>query len=398
MSAASVPQLEDLPLQHGTRVLVRADFNVPVDGNGSITDDLRIRASIPTIEWLRKHHCSVVLCSHMGRPKGQPDPKYSMAPIARRLGELLGVEVATSPEVAGFASLSEAQNLAPGGVLLIENLRFDAGEESCDPAFEVNLSQLADVYVNDAFGAAHRSHASIVGPPRVLPSAAGRLLAREVEVLGALLDQPRKPFVGILGGSKVSDKLGVIDALLARCDTILVGGAMAFTFHAAQGLAIGDSLVEPDFIDRCRVLLESGRIHVPTDVVIAQEMSATATSRHCGAGRIPDGWKGLDIGPETAGAYAEAIAEAGTVLWNGPMGVFEMKPFEAGTRTVAEAVAECGGFTVIGGGDSAAAAKQFGLDDQIDHVSTGGGATLEFIEQGDLPGLKALRESSMRKH
>ena len=262
----------------------------------------------------------------------------------------------------------------------------------------MNLSQLGDVYVNDAFGAAHRAHASIVGPPRVMPSAAGRLLAREVEVLGALLDKPRTPFVAILGGSKVSDKLGVIDALLERCDTILVGGAMAFTFHAAQGLAIGDSLVEPDFIDRCKVLLETGRIQVPTDVVIAQEMSATAASRHCGAGRIPAGWKGLDIGPETAGTYAEVVAEAGTVLWNGPMGVFEMKPFEAGTRTVAEAVAQCHGFTVIGGGDSAAAAKQFGLDDQIDHVSTGGGATLEFIEQGDLPGLKALRESTTKRN
>ena len=394
----SVPQLEDLPLPHGTRVLVRTDFNVPVDANGNISDDLRIRAAIPTIQWLRQHHCSLVLCSHMGRPKGQRDMKYSMAPIAQRLGELLGMSIATTGDVAGFEALGAAQNLASGEVLLIENLRFDAGEESCSPAFEVNLSQLGDVYVNDAFGAAHRAHASIVGPPRVMPSAAGRLLAREVEVLGALLDNPRSPFVAILGGSKVSDKLGVIDALLERCDTILVGGAMAFTFHAAQGLAIGDSLVEPDFIDRCKVLLETGRIQVPTDVVIAQEMSATAASRHCGAGRIPAGWKGLDIGPETAGTYAEVVAEAGTVLWNGPMGVFEMKPFEAGTRTVAEAVAQCHGFTVIGGGDSAAAAKQFGLDDQIDHVSTGGGATLEFIEQGDLPGLKALRESTTKRN
>ncbi len=390
---AHVLQLEDLPLQRGTRVLVRADFNVPVDDAGNITDDLRIRAALPTIEWLRKHHCAVVLCSHRGRPEGHVNAKYSMAPIAERLSELLGIAIERVDDVAGFPVLAAAQNLGNGDVLLLENLRFDAGEESCDPAFGTNLSQLADAYVNDAFGAAHRSHASIVGPPRVLPSAAGRLLAREVEVLGALLDAPRKPFVGILGGSKVSDKLGVIDALLKRCDTILVGGAMAFTFHAAQGLAVGSSLVQPDFVDRCKVLLETGRIQVPTDVVIAQEMSPTAASRHCGAGRIPDGYMGLDIGPETAGAYAEVIADAGTVLWNGPMGVFEMQPFEAGTRTVAEAVAECRGFTVIGGGDSAAAVKKFGLDSEIDHVSTGGGASLEFIEQGDLPGLKALRES-----
>ena len=390
---SAVPQLESLELDRGTRVLVRADFNVPVDTDGKITDDLRIRAALPTIAWLREHHCSIVLCSHRGRPNGVPDAKYSLAPIADRLSQLLDLEVVRTDDVAGFAALDAAQNLSAGEVLLLENLRFDAGEEAQDPAFCTNLSQLADAYVNDAFGAAHRSHASIVGPPRVLPSAAGRLLAREVEVLGALLHGPREPFVAILGGSKVSDKLGVIDALLERCDTILVGGAMAFTFHAAQGLAIGNSLVEPDFIERCKTLFATGRIHIPTDVVIAETMSPTAASRHCGAGRILEGWMGLDIGPETAGTYAEIIAEAGTVLWNGPMGVFEMKPFEAGTRAVAEAVADCDGFTVIGGGDSAAAAKQFGLDHRIDHVSTGGGATLEFIEQGDLPGLKALRDS-----
>ena len=393
MGVADVPQLEDLPLKRGTRVLVRCDFNVPLDGD-RITDDLRITAALPTIDWLREHDCSVVLCSHLGRPKGQANPKYSMAPVALRLSELLGSEVRTTEEVAGFGALQAAQSLGPGEVLLIENLRFDPGEESCAPAFCTNLSELADVYVNDAFGAAHRAHASIVGPPRVMPSAAGRLLAKEVAVLGGLLEAPAHPFVAILGGSKVSDKLGVIDALLQRCDTILVGGAMAFTFHAAQGLAIGDSLVEPDFVERCKELLTTGRIKVPTDLVIAQEMSPNAATRHVGAGRIPEGWKGLDIGPETAGTYAEVIADARTVLWNGPMGVFEMAPFAAGTKTVAEAVAECRGFTVIGGGDSAAAVRQFGLDTEIDHVSTGGGAALEFIEQGDLPGLRALREST----
>lgn len=386
-----IPQLEDLPLRRGTRVLLRADFNVPVR-EGHITDDLRITAALPTIEYLRDRHCSIVACSHRGRPKAGADAEFSLAPVAARLGELLGETVELSPEVAGFTSIDMAQSLRNGQVMLIENLRFDAGETADDPAFAANLSQLGDVYVNDAFGAAHRAHASVVGPPRVLPSAAGRLLAREVEVLGALLDAPQRPFVALLGGSKVSDKLGVIDALLQRCDQILVGGAMAFTFHAAQGLAIGSSLVEPDFVDRCRDLLATGRVVVPTDVVIAQEMAEGAATRHCAAGRIPDGYLGLDIGPETAGAYSEIVHDARTVLWNGPMGVFEMAPFAMGTKTVAEAVAECRGFTVIGGGDSAAAVRQFGLADRIDHVSTGGGATLEFIEHGDLPGLRALRE------
>ncbi len=398
MNPSGLPQLEDLPRDR-TRVLLRADFNVPLAGGSQpegplhITDDLRITTAVPTIQWLRERGHSIVLCSHLGRPKGTPDPKYSLAPVAARLSELLGIDVPLSPEVAGFASLERAQSLEPGEVLLLENLRFDPGEESCAAAFVTNLSDLGDCYVNDAFGAAHRAHASIVGPPRALPSAAGRLLAREVEVLGALLHEPAHPFVGVLGGAKVSDKLGVIGALLERCDTILIGGAMAFTFHAAQGLAIGDSLVEPHFVERCKDLLASGRVLVPTDVVIAEEMAPTAATRHCAAGRIPDGWKGLDIGPETAGTYAEQIERARTVLWNGPMGVFEMAPFAAGTLTVAEAVADCRGFTVVGGGDSAAAVREFGLDDRIDHVSTGGGASLEFLEHGDLPGLEALRNA-----
>ncbi len=392
----ALPQLEDLPSEPA-RVLVRADFNVPLDrsdeANPRITDDLRITAALPTIEWLRAQGHSVVLCSHLGRPKGQPNPKYSLAPVAARLSELLDIEVPLASDVAGPDSLARAQALSARDVLLLENLRFDPGEEANDAEFVDRLRGLANLYVNDAFGAAHRAHASIVGPPKSLPSAAGRLLGREVEVLGGLLDAPAHPFVGVLGGAKVSDKLGVIGALLERCDLILIGGAMAFTFHVAQGLAIGDSLVEPDFVDRCKELLETGRVLVPTDVVIAQEMVETASTRHCPAGRIPDGWKGLDIGPETAGTYAEQIEQARTVLWNGPMGVFEMAPFAAGTRTVADAVADCKGFTVVGGGDSAAAVKEFGLDTQIDHVSTGGGASLEFLEYGDLPGLEALRNA-----
>ncbi|MCU1427381.1 MAG: phosphoglycerate kinase, partial [Actinomycetia bacterium] len=253
------------------------------------------------------------------------------------------------------------------------------------------LSELGDVYVDDAFGAAHRAHASIVGPPRVLPSAAGFLLAREVASLGELLDTPRHPFIAVLGGAKVSDKLGVIDVLLERCDTVLIGGAMAFTFLVAQGASVGNSLVEPDHVERCKALLATGRVLVPTDIVVAQEMSPSAQPRHVRATSIPDGWMGLDIGPETAGRYADVIAEAATVLWNGPMGVFEMEPFAAGTRAIAEACASSPAFVVVGGGDSASAVRQFGLAHRIDHVSTGGGASLELLEHGDLPGLLALR-------
>ncbi|MDP9336119.1 MAG: phosphoglycerate kinase, partial [Actinomycetota bacterium] len=274
-----LPQLEDLAVERGTRVLLRADFNVPLR-DGRIEDDLRITAALPTIEYLRKRGAEVVCCSHLGRPKGKFDPQCSLAPVAARLSELLGIVVALSPEVAGFESLRRAQSLEPGTVMLIENLRFDPGEEANDPAFAANLSELGDVYVDDAFGAAHRAHASIVGPPLVLPAAAGRLLAREVEVLGGLLAAPKRPFVAILGGAKVSDKLGVIDALLQRCETLLVGGAMAFTFLAARGAQVGDSLVQDDQVEHCRELLRSGRIEIPTDVVAAAEMTASARTRH----------------------------------------------------------------------------------------------------------------------
>jgi phosphoglycerate kinase len=387
-----VPQLEDLRLHRGTRVLLRADFNTPMR-DGKIEDDLRITAALPTIAWLRERDCEIVCCSHLGRPKGKVDAKYSLTPVAQRLGELLGVAVPLAPGVADFAAIELSQQLEPGQIMMVENLRFDPGEEANDPAFATNLSELGDVFVNDAFGAAHRAHASIVGPPFAMPSAAGRLLAREVEVLGTLLDAPKQPFVVILGGVKVSDKLGVIDALLDRCDRLLIGGAMAFTFLAAQGAHVGNSLVEHDQIDHCRRLLESGKIAIPTDIVAAQEMSADASTRHVSAQSIPEGWQGLDIGPETAGAYSDELAGAATVLWNGPMGVFELEPFAAGTHTVAEAVADCPGFTVVGGGDSAAAVREMKLADRMDHVSTGGGAALELIELGDLPGLQALRAS-----
>jgi len=368
----SVPQLADLGDLDGARVLLRADFNVPID-DGHITDDLRIRAALPTISWLQDQGAVVTACTHLGRPKGAPDPRYSVEPVRRRLAEL-----------------------APG-VELLENLRFDPGETSDDPAFVQRLIAGQDAYVNDAFGASHRAHASIVGPPRFLPSAAGRLLAREVEVLLPLREDPRRPFVVVLGGSKVSDKLGVISALLEVADRLVIGGGMCFTFLAAQGHHIGASLVETDQIDTCRGLLESGApITVPHDITALGpggkigDPDAGGEVRQLGV-EIPDGWMGLDIGPGSAAEFTDLISEARTVFWNGPMGVFEDPRFVAGTRTVAEAMAESRAFTVVGGGDSAAALAAFGLQGEVDHVSTGGGASLELLERGDLPGLEALR-------
>ena len=347
-------------------MLLRADFNVPIS-DGRIDDDLRIRAALPTIEWLQGAGASVATCSHLGRPKGQPDDRYSMEPVRQRLAEL-------APDVE-----------------LLENLRFDPGEEANDPAFVDRLVDGFDLYVNDAFGASHRAHASIVGPPARLPSAAGRLLAREVEVLGGLLDSPARPFVAVLGGAKVSDKLNVIKALLDKVDTLVIGGAMCFTFLLAQGHEVGDSLVQPDWVDACRDLLATGAdIRIPTDLLALGPDDLVDV---VGPG-VPAGWKGLDIGPRTIAAFVEPLLNAGTILWNGPMGLFEDPRFAEGTLAVATAVADAPGFTVVGGGDSAAAVAQFGLADCVDHVSTGGGASLELIEQGDLPGLAALRESA----
>ena len=367
-----IPRLEDLGDLNGRRVLVRCDFNVPLSG-GVITDDLRIRAAVPTLRYLLDAGAHVTACSHLGRPAGAPDPAYSMDPVRARLAELVP------------------------GVELLENLRFDPGETADDPGFTERLIEGHDAYVNDAFGASHRAHASVVGPPRHLPSAAGRLLAREVEVLAGLRTSARHPFVGILGGAKVSDKLGVIEALLDVVDELIVGGGMCFTFLAAKGAKVGSSLLEEDRIEECARLLDSGApIRLPLDITALGpggrigDPSAGGEVRQVGTS-MPDGWMGLDIGPGSAVEFCDVIAEARTVLWNGPMGVFEDPRFAAGTRTVAGAVADCRGFTVVGGGDSAAAARQFGLADRMDHVSTGGGAALELIEKGDLPGLMALR-------
>lgn len=360
-----LPLLEDLGDVAGKRVLIRTDFNVPLH-DGAITDDFRIRAALPTIEWLRERGAEVVCASHLGRPKGQPNPKYSMDPVRARLAEL-----------------------APG-VELLENLRFDPGEEANDPAFVARLVEGIDAYVDDAFGAAHRAHASIVGPPQTLPSAAGRLLQREVEVLLGLRNDPKHPFVAVLGGAKISDKLGVVEALLEVVDALVIGGAMCFTFLAAKGHPIGDSLFEPDQVDTCARLLQAGKpIHLPEDITGVDASGEYATF----GTRLPEGAKGFDIGPGSAAAFADVIMDARTVFWNGPMGMFEDPRFASGTRTVAQAMADTKAFTVVGGGDSAAALAEFGLDDDVDHVSTGGGASLELLELGDLPGLAALREA-----
>jgi phosphoglycerate kinase len=376
----SVPVLEDLPSVEGRSVLVRTDYNVPMSG-GHITDDLRIRLSLETLTWLLDHGAAqVTTASHLGRPKGTPDPAYDMEPVRRRLEELL----------VGIGADAARVRVMP-------NLRFDPREEAGDLTFAAELVAGQDLFVNEAFGAAHRAHASVVGPPRWLPSAGGRLLVREVEVLGGLLEGAAQPFVAVLGGAKVSDKLGVIEALLDRVDTLLVGGGMCFTFLAAQGHRIGESLFEPEQVDNCRRLLASGRILIPSDLTVLSpggrfgEAGRSGEVRQVGAD-VPEGWIGLDIGPGSAAAFADVIAEARTILWNGPMGVFEDPRFAAGTRTVGEAVAASSGFSVAGGGDTAAALARFGLEQQIDHVSSGGGASLEFLEKGDLPGLDALRQ------
>ncbi len=371
---ASVPRLEDLGDVEGKRVLVRVDFNVPMRA-GEITDDLRIKAALPTLRWLKKRGATVVACSHLGRPDGEVVASLSMDPVRVRLNELL-------PDIE-----------------LLENLRFNAGEKANDPAFVRELIQGIDLYVNDAFGASHRSHASIVGPPQHVPSAAGRLLEKEVEILGGLRTNAKRPFVAVLGGSKVSDKLGVIEALLKKVDQLVVGGGMCFTFLAAQGHHVGASLLEEDMIETCAALLEQaqGRIVVPHDLTALSPggkiMGPGGEVRQAGV-NLPDGWMGLDIGPGTAAEFTDIILEARTVFWNGPMGVFEDPRFVAGTKTVAQALVDSRAFTVVGGGDSAAAIAQFGMSREIDHVSTGGGASLELLENGDLPGLEALRNAA----
>jgi phosphoglycerate kinase len=378
-----VRSVDDLAVE-GRRVLIRCDLNVPLE-DGRITDDGRIRASLPTIRSVLDRGGSVVVMSHLGRPKGTPDPRYSLAPVAARLGQLLGTDVPLVP-------LGEK---APGPIALLENLRYDSREEAGDEEFARELAAYGDVYVGDGFGALHRAHASVAGVPRLLDSAAGYLVAKELAVLKALTTDPERPYAVVLGGSKVSDKLAVITNLLGVVDRLLVGGGMCFTFLAAQGYGVGDSLLEADQLGAVRGMLADAQdrgvqLLLPTDVVVAQEFSATAETKVVPATEIPDGWKGLDIGPDSVAAFGAALKDAQTVFWNGPMGVFELAPFEAGTRGVAEAVAASQGMTVVGGGDSAAAVRQFGIEGSFGHISTGGGASLEYLEGKTLPGVAAL--------
>jgi phosphoglycerate kinase len=390
--------VRDAPVK-GRRVLVRVDFNVPLEDEGGervVADDTRIRSALPTIELLRERGAALVLMSHLGRPEGKPDPALSMAPVAKRLGELLGTEVRLAPGVIeGDVDLT-CGALGPGDVLLLENLRFEPGETKNDPHLAENLAQLGSVYVNDAFGAAHRAHASTVGVANYLPAYAGLLLEREVTELTKVVESPERPLVVVLGGAKVSDKVGVIDRFLEVADQILIGGAMCFGFFKAQGIETGNSLVEG--VEQAGEALERAKesdceLSLPVDLVLGREFSADTERKESDGVEVPEGWMGLDIGPRSAEAYAEAIAAAGTVLWNGPMGAFELEPFAAGTRTVAEAVAAAPGKTVVGGGDSVAALNQFGLEDQIDWVSTGGGASLELLEGKKLPGVEALLDA-----
>src|SRR3954447_11219240 len=387
--ARPLPGVDSLGDLAGKRVLVRSDLNVPLD-EGRITDDGRIRASVPQIRALLDAGAHVVVCAHLGRPNGAPDPKYSLAPVATRLGELLGRDVAFVEDSASYDGNDD--------VALLENVRFNAGETSKDDAersaYADALAAVADVYVDDAFGAVHRKHASVYDVARRLPHAAGELVRREVEVLQRLTANPERPYVVVLGGSKVSDKLKVIESLLPRVDTLLVGGGMCFTFLAAQGHDVGDSLLEADQVEACRRFLETGKVVLPVDVVIADDISPDAKTDVVAADAIPAGRKGLDIGPESVELFRDRLSGAKTVFWNGPMGVFEVEPFAAGTRGVAEAVAALpDALTVVGGGDSAAAVRQLGIDEsRFGHISTGGGASLEYLEGKALPGLTALEE------
>ncbi|NLD72246.1 MAG: phosphoglycerate kinase [Chloroflexi bacterium] len=376
----------------GKRALVRCDFNVPLDESQRITDDRRITEALPTIRYLVDHGAVVVLCSHLGRPKGAVSDKLRLTPVAERLGKLLGKSVHKLDDSIGPDVEAAVRGAKPGDVLLLENLRFYAQEEKNDPAHAEALARLGDVYVNDAFGAAHRAHASTAGVAAHLPAVAGFLMQKELDFLGAALENPERPFVAILGGAKISDKIGVVENLLAKADSLLIGGGMANTFFQAQGLEVGDSLVEADAVDTAKQILgrAGDKLVLPIDAVVADRFAADAEHKVVDVDQVQPGWRILDIGPNTVDLYEDRIAKAKTVVWNGPMGVFEMDPFAEGTFGVARAVARSSATSIIGGGDSAAAVEKAGLADDITHISTGGGASLEFLEGKELPGVAAL--------
>ena len=377
----------------GKKVFVRVDFNVPIK-EGKITDDTRIRAALPTIQYLLDHGAAVILASHLGRPKGSPDPVYSLKPVAEYLGKLLGKPVQFAEDCIGPTAENAAKALKMSEVLVLENTRFHAEEEKNDEGMSRQLASLADIYVNDAFGTAHRAHASTEGITKFIPGVAGFLMEKEIKYLGQAIDEPKRPFVAILGGAKVSDKIGVIKNLLEKADIVLIGGGMANTFFKAQGYPVGDSLVEDDALETARGLLQNGgqKLRLPVDVVIADKFEDTAQKKVIPVGEIPTGWRILDIGPETVNTFSAVVADAGTVVWNGPMGVFEFPNFATGTYELAKAVARSSAISVIGGGDSVAAVMQTGVADKITHISTGGGASLEMLEGLALPGLVALQD------
>ncbi len=385
--------IEDVSVKN-KRVLVRCDFNVPLDDNREITDDLRIQAALPTIKYLLEHGAAVILCSHLGRPKGKVVDSLRLDPVANRLTELLGVPVKQTDTVVGDDVRAAVVEMQPGDVILLENTRFEAGDEKNDPELSRKLADLADLFVNDAFGAAHRAHASTAGVAAYIPAVSGFLMGREIDVLGTALNSPVRPLVVILGGAKISDKIGVIENLLTKADRILIGGGMANTFFAAKGYEMGDSLVEQDAVATAADLISRAgdKLMLPVDAVLADAFSAEASTRVALPNEVQPGWRILDIGPETAHAFSEVIASAGTVIWNGPMGVFELAPFAEGTFAIARALAASDAMSIVGGGDSAAAVQESGVAEQIGHISTGGGASLEFLEGLELPGVAALQD------
>ena len=380
------------------RVLVRVDYNVPLDANGNVSDDKRITASLPTINYLLEQGARIILCSHLGRPKGEVKKEFSLAPVAKRLKELLpNVNIYFASDCIGEEAERKAAALKDGEILLLENLRFHKEEEKNDPEFAKKLASLAEIYVSDAFGTVHRAHASTAGVAAYLPAVAGFLIGKELSMMGGALENPERPFVAILGGAKVADKIGVITNLLNKCDTLLIGGGMAYTFFKAMGYEIGDSLLDAESIDLAKQLMETAKekgvkLLLPVDTVVAKAFAADAEHMTVASNAIPAGWQGLDIGEKTRELFAAEIKNAKTVIWNGPMGVFEFPEFAKGTEAVAKACAECGGTTIIGGGDSASAVKKLGYADKMTHISTGGGASLEFLEGKVLPGVAALND------